>query len=385
MDLDDDCVYAAQFTFSPGRVCWLLVLRRDGLARVAAPSEFLLSLLAGNAAANSIEARARDLALWWRWCLAHGVNGAPAPIEPMRATAADLTSFVLRLQTIPKRQPLTSPIRVMSGDPRARSSRTVSRIIDSIKQFYVWAARCHGMVADSTAKQMLNFKSPRVIDVATVDRLEPDLVRRVMAVPDGPREQFLLVLLYGTGLREGEALGLRIEDVHLHYDDAAVFGCSFPCGAHVHVVRRRNPNGATAKSLYSRIVPLTPRAVVGYRHWMAERYDRFGDRDDSAYVFVSLKGPHAGSAWCVSSMLSWWRRHIQTEPGLGRVTPHVLRHTYTSELQDAGVDALTISQLLGHRSPESTQTYTHAQAATMIAAGSALQSWRQERKLVSAL
>lgn len=82
-------------------------------------------------------------------------------------------------------------------------------------------------------------------------------------------------------------------------------------------------------------------------------------------------------------MLSWWRRTIQTQLGLEHVTPHVLRHTYTSELQDAGVAAITVSELLGHRSPKSTQTYTHAQASTMAAAGTALLSWRQERHLVT--
>jgi site-specific recombinase XerD len=361
----------------------MLVLRADDLNRIAAPSEFLLSLLADNSATNTIKARASDLALWWRWCVDHTANAAPAPIEPMSATAADLTAFVLRLQTTPKTHPLTTPIRVMPGDKRARSSRTIARIVDSIKQFYLWAARCQGMISDATAKQMLNFKTPRVIDVATVDRLQPPLVRRVLAIPKGIRECFLLELLYGTGIREGEALGLRIEDIHLSADDAAIVNCCFPGGAHLHVVRRRNPNGATAKSLYSRIVPLAPQAVSGYRAWMADRYDRFGDRDDSAYVFVSIKGPNAGSAWCVSSMLSWWRRTIQMQPGLEHVTPHVLRHTYTSELQDAGVAAVTVSELLGHRSPRSTQTYTHAQASTMAAAGAALLSWRQDRHLVN--
>jgi integrase/recombinase XerD len=361
----------------------MLVLRTDELNRIAAPSEFLLSLLAANSAPNTIKARASDLALWWRWCLDHTVNAAPAPIEPMRATAADLANFVLRLQTTPAKHPLTTPIRVMPGDKRARSSRTIARIVDSIKQFYLWAARCHGMIPDAIAKQMLNFKTPRVIDVATVDRLQPPLVRRVLAIPKGARERLLLELLYGTGIREGEALGLRVEDIHLSSDDAAIFNCCFPGGAHLHVVRRRNPNGATAKSLHSRIVPLTPQAVSDYRAWMAERYDRIGDRDDSAYVFVSIKGPNAGSAWCVSSMLSWWRRTIQTQPGLEHVTPHVLRHTYTSELQDAGVEAVTVSELLGHRSPKSTQTYTHAQASTMAAAGAALLSWRQDRHLVT--
>ena len=361
----------------------MLVRRTDDLNRIAAPSEFLLSLLADNSATNTIKARASDLALWWRWCVGHTAGGVSVPIEPMRATAADLSAFVLRLQTTPKAHPLRTPVRVMPGDKRARSSRTVARIVDSIKRFYLWAARCHGVIPDATAKQMLNFKTPRVVDVATVDRLQPPLVRRVLTIPRGIRERFLLELFYGTGIREGEALGLRLEDIHLSADDAAIFNCSFPAGPHLHVVRRRNPNGATAKSLYSRIVPLTPQAISYYRAWMAERYDRFADRDDSAYVFVSIKGPTAGSAWCVSSMLSWWRRTIQTQTDLEHVTPHVLRHTYTSELQDAGVDAMTVSELLGHRSPKSTQTYTHAQALTMAAAGAALLSWRQERHLVT--
>lgn len=61
-----------------------------------------------------------------------------------------------------------------------------------------------------------------------------------------PREHFLVVLLRDTGVRIGEALGLRREDMHL-LPDSRVLGCAV-VGAHVHVRHRANPNGALAKS-----------------------------------------------------------------------------------------------------------------------------------------
>ena len=68
-----------------------------------------------------------------------------------------------------------------------------------------------------------------------------------------PREHFMVILLLDTGLRIGEALGLRRGDMHL-LPDSRGLGCA-TVGAHVHVRHRANPNGALAKSRFPRTVP----------------------------------------------------------------------------------------------------------------------------------
>ena len=95
----------------------------------------------------------------------------------------------------------------------------------------------------------------------------------------------MVVLLRDTGLRPGEALGLRREDMHF-LPDSRTLGCEV-VGAHVHVRRRANPNGAFAKSRFPRVVPASKHVLSTYGDYRAERFDVLGD-DTSDMVIVNL-------------------------------------------------------------------------------------------------
>ena len=100
-----------------------------------------------------------------------------------------------------------------------------------------------------------------------------------------PRESFLVVLLRDTGMRIGEALGLRREDMHLLPDSRAL-GCAV-VGAHVHVRHRANPNGALAKSRFPRTVPVSDAVLAGYGDYQHERAELVGE-DGTEMVLVNL-------------------------------------------------------------------------------------------------
>ena len=190
----------------------------------------------------------------------------------------------------------------------------------------------------------------------------------------------MVELLYGAGLREGEGLGLQVQDMCVNKDVAQVFECQMfaEFGPHLHVVRRMNSNRAIAKSSLERIVPMMPRVLVAYQDWQAWIYDHLPEAVESRFLLVSLSGPTKGRSWTIAGLQSMWNQHVKTIPGLERSYPHLLRHTYASELKDAGVDAFIIQKLLGHRSPTSTQVYTHPRSEQMVAAVRSLASWRSD-------
>lgn len=193
-----------------------------------------------------------------------------------------------------------------------------------------------------------------------------------------PRVRLCVDLLYCAGLREGEALGLRIEDLCVSRDVAPALGCAMPGGAHLHVRRRLNRNGVLAKSRIDRVVPMSPPLLQSLRDWHAWCFETFRVGLDLSALLLSLAGPTAGQAWSVSGFATMWASKVKAVPALSGVNPHMLRHTFASELADAGVDALASQQLLGHESAESTSIYTHSLMGTLRAAVARLADWRQQ-------
>ncbi|MDQ1058431.1 integrase [Arthrobacter globiformis] len=97
---------------------------------------------------------------------------------------------------------------------------------------------------------------------------------RILDAVDRPRDRLLVLLMLRCGLRAGEALGLRLEDMHM-LPDSGHLGCTIP-GPHVHIERRSNPNGAWAKSPYERNVPVPADVCEVHSAYMAQRYSSLG-------------------------------------------------------------------------------------------------------------
>jgi site-specific recombinase XerD len=159
-----------------------------------------------------------------------------------------------------------------------------------------------------------------------------------------------------AGLRSGEVTGLRCEDMHLVLD-ASALGCPVP-GAHLHVRRRDNPNGAWAKSRRSRPVPVDELLVLAYDTYWFERDECLRARSCD-FVLVNLFREPVGAPMrpgALNELLSALSRRA----GLARdVHPHMLRHGFGSNVLDSGGALDEAQALLGHASPASTQVYLH--------------------------
>ena len=132
-------------------------------------------------------------------------------------------------------------------------------------------------------------------DERPVDRASDAEIVALLRACRSSRDRLVVLLMARTGLRRGEMCGLRRCDVHLLPDSRAL-GCEVP-GAHVHVVRRPNPNGAWAKSRRQRPVPLDFVTVQAFDSY---EFERMGvpRASVSDFVLVNLFREPIGAPMC---------------------------------------------------------------------------------------
>jgi integrase/recombinase XerD len=174
-----------------------------------------------------------------------------------------------------------------------------------------------------------------------------------------------VLLLARVGLRRGEVSGLRRSDVHLLPDNRPV-GCDVE-GAHLHVIRRDNINGAWAKSRHTRAVPVDFLVVRSIDQYVAER-SQCRTAADSDFLLVNLFRPPLGSPVTPDAINELFKA-LCARAGLSRaVAPHMCRHAFGSNLADAGALLDEIQQLLGHTNPSSANPYLHPSPSRLRAA-----------------
>jgi integrase/recombinase XerD len=151
--------------------------------------------------------------------------------------------------------------------------------------------------------------------------------------PRAVRDRTLLEVLYATGMRASECLGLRLEDVNLNAGYAV----------------------CTGKGRKQRLVPLGEHAVAWLSRYLRDARPSFTRKKDGGRLFVNPRGGALSrqSLWIVV-------RRAATAAGLRRkISPHVLRHSFASHLLEGGADLRSVQALLGHADIGTTQIYTH--------------------------
>jgi integrase len=155
------------------------------------------------------------------------------------------------------------------------------------------------------------------------------------------RDRLLVSLLYETGMRIGQALGLRHADVR-SYD------------GEIDIVPRANSNGARAKSRSPYIVHVSTSLMELYADYLVHEYQEVAHD----YVFVNWWGGRVGSPMTYPTVIDLFRK-LSARSGL-HATPHMFRHTHATELLRAGWDPAYIQRRLGHAQIQTTvNTYAH--------------------------
>jgi integrase/recombinase XerD len=222
-------------------------------------------------------------------------------------------------------EPALAYLASLTRPPRTLRPTSVRRKAAAIRAFYRF---CFG-------DELIDVDVAALIDLPRQTRRLPDtldseaVVRLLDATGQDPvtgaRDSALLELLYSSGLRVSEALGLDVEDL------------SF-AGAFVRVI---------GKGDKERLVPVGDVAL--------EALGRYLDDRDRGPLFLSRRGQRL-------DRMAAWRvlRKAAVAAGLGgRVTPHTLRHSFATHLLEGGADLRVVQELLGHASITTTQLYTH--------------------------
>jgi integrase/recombinase XerD len=231
---------------------------------------------------------------------------------------------------------ITAYVGELRGAGKAPSS--VARAVVAVRALHRFLADEEILEGDASAEIELP-RVPKGLPKALAEaQVEALLAAVVDDDPIARRDQAVLEVLYGTGLRISELVGLSRRDVDLESGLLRVLGK----GAKERVV----PLGRMARGALERwLAPDGRRALVG---------ERAVRRDDVDAVFVNTRGGRLSrqGAWGIV-------RKYGDRVGLaGRLTPHVLRHSCATHMLDHGADVRAVQELLGHASISTTQVYT---------------------------
>ena len=222
---------------------------------------------------------------------------------------------------------------VLSLMDQGTSARTVNRKIASLRSFYKFLLKRESITKDPTQKIKSLKVKKELPGFANEEEFSTFLDRLVFEDSfEGKTEQIILELLYGTGIRLSELLGLKVSDFKSSESTIKVLG-------------KRNKE---------RIIPVSKRLNELLKNLIAEKNHVFS-HDQNSYLIVNKNGGQAYPMMIYRIV----RKYLNQVPSLDKKSPHALRHTFATHLLDKGADLNAVKDLLGHSSLAATQVYTH--------------------------
>jgi integrase/recombinase XerC len=255
----------------------------------------------------------------------------------IRAYLADLSQYADYLAGVGAAVVPSSPALVRGFVARAAAeagAASLGRKLSTLRSFYGFLVR-EGLAPGNPARAVASPRRPKRLPEVLPEAEVAALVEAPAG--DGPaalRDRAILELLYGSGLRVSELVGLDLDDVDLEARLVRVLG------------KRRK----------ERIVPFGKPAAEALRRWIEEgRHALARAARSGAPLFLNARGGRLGQR----SVARRLERAVLAA-GLPRhVHPHVLRHCFATHLLGNGADLRGIQELLGHASLSTTQRYAH--------------------------
>lgn len=267
--------------------------------------------------AHTVAAYRRDLGGYVEWLSAEGVT------DTAEVTPAIVGRFIAE----------------RSGAVPPPAATSLARLQSSVRGWHRFLTR-EGIEVDDPSGRLRPPKAPRRLPKAlTIDQVERLLAAPSAEEPLGIRDRALLELLYATGARVSEAVGLDVDDL-----------------AHGDVLRLRG------KGAKERIVPIGSYARIAVDAYLTRvRPQLAAAGRSSARLFLGARGAPLSrqSAWLIIRSAAG-RAQITAE-----VSPHTLRHSFATHLLQGGADVRVVQELLGHASVATTQIYTHVSVDTL--------------------
>jgi integrase/recombinase XerC len=287
--------------------------------------------------------------------LAHNRN---VSAHTVRAYGTDVEQFVSHLAARDRRKPSEVAVAAFTSDgvrtfmaelhERGQARSSSARRLAALRTFAKYLVREELLEDDPTAL----VGAPRK-DHTLPAHLASDEMTRLLDAPDatlpaGRRDRAILELLYASGLRLSEIVGLDLDDVNLSS----------------RIVRVRGKGGR------ERLVPFNRSAADALRAMTADAAARRAAPATSRgrhgrprhALFLNLRGGRLTTR----SVDRIVRRYVRDAAIARGISPHALRHTFATHLLQAGADLRTIQELLGHARLGTTQRYTHLDVGRLL-------------------
>jgi tyrosine recombinase XerC len=229
-------------------------------------------------------------------------------------------------------------IRLWLGElsDRGLARNTIARKVASLRSFFKYCYK-RGHIEKNPAHLLLVPKKESRLPKT----VNPEGINRMMELaegdsPDERQSKAILELLFGTGIRLSELVHLSLLDLNIKQKQVLIQG----------------------KGNKQRIVPLGKQALDSLIRHTESRTELFGERTDAdarKAVFIAPGGQRVYPRYIQRVVRSF----IEKTSEVSQKSPHVLRHSFATQLLDAGADIRVIKELLGHTNLSSTQIYTH--------------------------
>ncbi len=274
---------------------------------------------------NTLAAYRRDLTLYAAWLDQH--HGKPLNTS----ASADIEAyFAARL--------LQAKPPEAAGKKDAGKASSSNRRLTVLKRYFRWALR-HGVVnADPTLKLLSAKAVHRSVKTLSQAQVESLLNAPDIATPLGLRDRAMLELIYASGLRVSELVGLKVLNVSMTEHVLRTFG----------------------KGSKERLVPFGEHASDWLKRYLKEARPVLLKAQQNDALFVAARGASAGSSM---SRVAFWmivkKYALAAGIPLSTLSPHTLRHAFATHLINHGADLRAVQMLLGHVDISTTTIYTH--------------------------
>jgi integrase/recombinase XerC len=219
------------------------------------------------------------------------------------------------------------------------SNRSVNRKIASLKAYYKFLLGVGILSVNPLAKHKA-LKTSKKIEIPFSELEMQDVLSQIPFQDnfEGKRDKLIIELLYTTGIRRAELIGLKVKDVDYGTMTIKVLG-------------KRNKE---------RIIPLLEATKELFLIYNVER-NSLEAIEDEAYIFLSAKGNKMYETLVYRII----NKYFSLVSAKVKKSPHILRHTFATHLLNKGADLNSVKELLGHSSLASTQVYTHNSIAEL--------------------
>ncbi|MFC7206075.1 site-specific tyrosine recombinase XerD [Comamonas endophytica] len=258
---------------------------------------------------NTLAAYRRDLTLYAQWLAAQ-----PEPLALDATQEAQLQAyFAARLEH--------------------SKATSANRRLTVLRRYFHWALREKRLAADPTVRLLAARQPPRLPKTLTQAQVEALLNAPDAGTPLGLRDRSMLELMYASGLRVSELVGLQNHQVDLRSG----------------VVR------VTGKGQRERLVPFGDEAAWWLQRYLQEARPAILGGQHSDDLFVTQRGS------AMSRVMFWMlvKKHAQQAGITAPLSPHTLRHAFATHLLNHGADLRVVQMLLGHVDISTTTIYTH--------------------------